>query len=208
MGTKFVSIHVLDSTIDEVCWRLANCRMDLKNDEAYMENILKKLRLNKSSKIIDSMLSIKAREAEFYLAEVNGNICVFSDYFNTQIIKEQVKIWFAGFNKYVLIVDYFDDDYLEMSIFKKYKILTSLIDGDNLKLYGLTNTKFDSEKICSIFNIQSIQLEQAYSLGDIYKTCSNFADLLKLPLTYDTLDIKKSEQFHVEKETFYLGITF
>ncbi|MFL0269293.1 hypothetical protein [Candidatus Clostridium radicumherbarum] len=167
MGRKFVSIHILDSSIDEVCWSLVNCRMDLKNNEAYMENILKKL--NKSSKIIDSKLSIKAKEAEFYLAEANGNISVFSEYFYTQVIKEQVKRWFAGSNRCVLVVDYFDDDYLEMSIFRKYKFLTSLICGNNLQLYGLTNTKFDSEKVCNIFDIQAIQLEQAYNLDDIVR---------------------------------------
>lgn len=206
MERSFVSIHILNSNIDEVCWRLANCKSDLKNDAVYEKNILKIFHSNNVSRVVDTITSLKPKEVTFYFTEDNGNISVFSEYFESQIVKEQVKRWFAGFDKYVLIVDYLDSNYLEINIFNKYKFRTSLVDGKNLQLYNLTKSEFDVEQVCKIFNIEPEQIEHAYDSTNLFKSCSNLSDLFKLPLTLNTSDVINSKDIKVEKEKFYIGV--
>ncbi|MGG3467516.1 hypothetical protein ABES02_08505 [Neobacillus pocheonensis] len=205
MGRKFASIHILNSNIEEVLIRLGRCREDHQTNSS--NSNLKTSVPNKLASVLNVIQTSKPLEATFYLTEVNGSVSVYSEYFKTQVIKEHVKNWFIWFDKYVLSVDYFDDEFLDINIFKKYKFETSLVDGLSLNDYGLNKTRFDPEKICEIFNVHPVQVEQAYCQEDIFKTCNNFAELFHLPLTLSTFDAMNSEQFQFEKETFYLGFS-
>jgi hypothetical protein len=196
MGRKFVSIHILNSTIEDVCLELADCL----GDKQYFDSITPKaLKRNRSNQLQSMILAFRENppgNTTFYLNQIGGNVSVFSDYFQPQIIKEQVSMWFSGNKNYVLIADYFEDAYLELSVFQKYKFRTSYVDGKRVESVGLTKSKFDVEKINEIFSVDPLQLEKAYHPNDVFETCSHLAELFNLPLTMTTIDAIDSKDYH------------
>lgn len=208
MGRKFTSIHVINSNIDEVLSRLWHCQIDWRRKQKDLFRVLReqnKLDLSTFAEVVSINKSIFGpKKITFYLVNNNSNISVFSEFFGSQAIKDTIKFWFKGFDKYILIVDYFDDDFLEIQVFKKDKFVTSLVAGCNLEPYELTPAKFDESVISTVFNIQPDEIEKAYNTDDIFQTCSNFADLFKLPLTLQANDVKDSKQLNVVETSYDL----
>ncbi len=57
--------------------------------------------LNSNMDVVRFMSKMKPLEVAFYVIENKGNVSVFSEYLISQTLKEKLKEWFAGFNKYV-----------------------------------------------------------------------------------------------------------
>lgn len=203
MGHKFTSLHIINSNTEQVGYRLAQCQLvSDKRDLERLKEIPNDPELSGVINLLAKMKKLKPLEAAFYVIDNNGNISVFSEYLISQTLKEKLMQLFAGFDKYVLSVDYFDDDFLEMLVFKKYKVKTSLVIGENLDEYALKPAKFDANILCEIFNIQPDSIENAYDPEDIFVTCTNFAELFQLPLTLKTTDAINSKKFNVEEFIF------
>jgi hypothetical protein len=200
MSKKFISIHVLDSTIDDVAIRLANCQLDNNHDGA-MDGL--KVRSNDVRSILKALSETGPRVATFYLTESCGNVSVVSDYLKYPAIKEQVKWWFWGYDKHVLIASYLEDDLFEVTIFKKYKFILSYATGINLSEHKLFNIKLDANLISSIFNITPEKLEEAYN-QDAYKALVNFSELFKLPLNLEVEQLSNAKGKAVEEVSFYI----
>lgn len=202
MGKKFTSIHVIDSNINEVGSLLAGCQFDnhVKQEE-WAKSLPKNLDL---TSLFTLLKNTKAEEAVFYLINTNGNISVFSEYLISQTLKDKLVNWFEDYDKFVLSVDYFDDDFLEIQVYKNLKFIISLVIGDNLDDYSLIPAKFDENIICEIFNIQPQKLEETYDDNDIFNTCINLEKLFNLPLTLKTLDVRNSIKYNVEEIIYEL----
>lgn len=203
MARKFNSIHVIDSTMDDVAVRLSNCQLDKNWIPEESDKKFLKVRHNDIAKIMKLVKEAKPQVATFYLTKNNSNISVASDYLNFSTLKDQLKWWFAGYNKYVLSISCLDEDVLQITLFKKYKYITSFIAGKNLEDYNLKSTKFDSEEICKVFNVTPEQVEEAYS-ENLYETCMNFSKLFNLPLNIDVLQLISTKKIEVEVVSFYL----
>ena len=79
------------------------------------------------------------------------NVSVISEYFDSFFNKDEIKKWFWGFEKYAFIVDYFDDDFLQIDIFFKNKFLTPLITGLYVN-YDKVYSEFSASEIQKFLN--------------------------------------------------------
>ncbi|HOU10331.1 MAG TPA: hypothetical protein PL044_08245 [Clostridiales bacterium] len=203
MGSTFCSVHVMNSTITLVLNGLGGCQSSNK----YRIDVNKKLDeiknySNDVGKILKLITSFETKTATFYTVENNGIISTVSEYFDFSTIKEEVQDWFEYRDEYLLVVNCFDGDVLELSLLKEGNCLTSYVTGcaDN---YGLTTVKFDANIISEVFGVTPYEIEQAYN-DDPVEALDNFTSLFKLPLKLAVLDLIDSKEPNVYKTTFIL----
>lgn len=91
MGNKMRSIHIINSTYEDVISNLSSCQMHnrVSGNMDSINNI-------KRSNIIKYFSSLKPTIATFYLTNNNNNISVVSDYLDNSLDKEDIKNGFGN----------------------------------------------------------------------------------------------------------------
>jgi len=204
MGATYNSFHVLNTTILRVWAGLGSCesfnKYRIETDKKFLEEA--DGCRNDVGKILKLITSIKPITTTFYLINNDGMISGVSDYLNFSTMKEEMKFWFSNLNYYVLSINCFDDDFLDLSLFKYGKHLTSYIT-EGARNYDMIPVKFDPQIITKAFPVAPEEIDRAYS-DDPEEALNNFSKLFNLPLKLTVLDLIDSKDQNVEKETFYL----
>ena len=173
MGMKLRSIHVVNSDIEKVSLCLSNCQMTDENIHDF--------------------------ETDFYILQSDNVISIYSTYFEENFNIKKFRSWFAGEDCYVLFSDYYEDTYIKIDLFKKYRFLIPLIIQNEVDKSSLQSI-FKVSEINSAFSIKENDLTASFSSLEDY--LQHFSSLFNIPFNRSLSDIIEDPK--VECISFYI----
>lgn len=202
MGTSFASIHVINTDISSVEIRLANCQHTSNSLlSSHIQENLKSKKLDVDFKELFDFLtafhSLKQPTVSFYSRQTGKNVSIFSDFFVFENILEIAQEYFNDMPNIVIAIGLLDSDILNVSFFKKGKLLTSLIKGTHLNVSDFTPHNFNIKALQKHFSIPKERFHFLMQHSDLEEICDYLSNIFNLPMNMgiDSID-KKDPLIH------------
>lgn len=190
MKKEYFNVHIISEEIYDLYNLFAECCNDGDFDE-FFDSKVKDMKKDNVGGIFQMLSEYTCEKADFWMVKNDAIISGTSTYLNPQTLKDDVMRWIERCGEQDTVITAVNtQDYIELHVINKGKVVTSYVDGINLENYGLFMSEFDNAIMEKLFSMESIELnaKQGYPIPEQVDFLS---ECLGLPLRLIISDAKK-----------------
>ncbi|MNJ45260.1 hypothetical protein D3C77_403470 [compost metagenome] len=203
MGTKFANVHVKSTNKDEVISYLKT----IAEKAAQKKPNLGKIKLASGIELDDDFSALLEQadltKHTYYIGEFNGWISILNDWFEWGTIDTFSEAMSCHIASPILTVGYFDDDILEINIFRSGKRITGHIwcSESTQEVYGLDMKHADINAFVELLGHEhALEIRRILELIDCEQAVIALEKVMNVPLWIHSDWFADMEEQEVKKK--------